>query len=205
VSKTVLVALVDDAVHEGEETFELVRATPTNATLGSPVRHTVHLLDDDPLPSVTLSAAPLSIVEGGGGSTLTAALSAPSAQNVSVSLALAGTSASSDYSIGSTTLLIPAGSTSATTVVSANSDGIREPAETLIVDVMAVTNATEQGLQRVTLTLAERASSGGGGGGGSLGGGFLAALGLLALYRRASARGAHSTGAERESMRADVA
>jgi len=108
------------------------------------------------IPTVTLSVSPSAIAEDGGVATFTATLNAITSRAVTVTLAFTGTATSgTDYTIGSSTITIAAGSTSGTTTVTGVNDGTQEGNETIIADISAVTNGTEDGTQRATVSITD--------------------------------------------------
>ncbi|MEA3210744.1 MAG: large repetitive protein [Chthoniobacter sp.] len=85
--KTIAVPLIDDALNEPSETFQVNLATPTNAVLG--VAHGVATIQDNDLPpAITIND--VTLVEGDSGTTnavFTVSLSQASAQTVKVNFA----------------------------------------------------------------------------------------------------------------------
>ena len=114
-------------------------------------------MDNDDPPSVTLSVNNATIAEAAGASTVTATLSNPSSQQVTVTLAATGTAAGggTDYTLASNTITIAAGQTTGTTTVTAVQDNIDELDETIILDIDQVTNGTENGTQQKTITITD--------------------------------------------------
>ncbi len=110
-----------------------------------------------PPTTVMLSASPLNISEAGGTSTVVATLSATSAVSVVATLALSGTATSGgvDFTVGSTTLTIPAGQLSASTVVTAVQDTAIEGPETVTLTISAVTNAITAATHAATITITD--------------------------------------------------
>ena len=108
-------------------------------------------------PSVTLSVSSATIVEASGVSTLTATLSAAASQNVTVALAVDGSSTAvpADYALSSSSIVIIAGSTTGTATITAIQDLKDENHETLIVNITGVTNGTESGTQQETVTISD--------------------------------------------------
>ncbi len=109
-----------------------------------------------PTPTVTLSVAPNPMPETGGVATITATLSNITCQDVGVTLAYTDGSATgggTDYTVGGTVITIPAGSLTGTVTIASVSDTLIEGDETLEVEVTAVTNATENGVQEQTITI----------------------------------------------------
>src|SRR5207237_1521040 len=105
-----------------DETIQLAISSPTNATLGAMTTHTYTILDDDPLPSLSINN--VTVTEGNSGTTnanFTVTLSAASGKTVTVNYATAdGTAtAQSDYvAIPTTTLTFNPGQTTKSITVS---------------------------------------------------------------------------------------
>ncbi|MBT8488783.1 MAG: Ig-like domain-containing protein, partial [Gemmatimonadetes bacterium] len=151
------VATLDDAVFEGTETFT-VGLSASNGAVGDSDGGSGTILDNDGQPTVTLIASPTSLAENGSAnpSVVTATLSNPSTQAVTVTLGFSGTaSLTDDYTRTGDQIVIPAGSLSRNREVSAVQDNLDEPDETVIVDITNVTNATEQGTQQQTITIVD--------------------------------------------------
>jgi hypothetical protein len=146
-SKTFTVPIKDDSLNENNETISLALSSPTGgATLGSQKTAALTILDDDPLPSVSISD--VSVVEGNSGTTpanFTVSLSAPSGKTVSVSWKTTQGTATSgvDYSfINSSTVTFLAGQTSKTISVNVKGDTDPEPDETFFVTLFNPNEAT---------------------------------------------------------------
>jgi Ca2+-binding RTX toxin-like protein len=155
-SKTVALPINNDTLFEGNETINLSLAAGTNAVLGAQTTTTFTITDNDTAPTVTLS--PLtSILESGGTATITANLSNPSTQAVTVNLGYTGTATGSgtDYNTSGSSITIPAGSTTGTAAINITNDILDEDNETVIVDITGVTNGTESGIQKQTLTITD--------------------------------------------------
>ena len=154
-STTVDVPVLDDTVHEGDETFSLDLSNPVNGQ-GSP-SGTATISDDDGAPDVSISDA--NVVEGNSGTadlTFDVTLSNASSSDVSVDYATSDSTATvgSDYTAASGTLTIPAGDTSGTITVHAKGDTTYEADETLTVTLSrlvgggSITNDTATGTIR---------------------------------------------------------
>jgi hypothetical protein len=147
---------VQDTLDESNESIIVDIANVTNANESTTQQITTTIIDDDLPPSVTLGVAPLLIAETGGTSTVTATLSALSGQNVTIELAFSGTATNgSDYTRTATQIVIPAGSISGTTRLTALQDSLSELNETIVVDITNVTYGTESGNQQVTATITD--------------------------------------------------
>ncbi|MFN0054119.1 MAG: Calx-beta domain-containing protein, partial [Planctomycetales bacterium] len=105
---------------------------------------------------VTLSVDPTSMPEASGSVTITATLSALLASDATITLAFSGTAiAGTDYYASATQIVIPAGSLTGTATLTASQDPLFEGNETAIVDIASVTNAVEDGVQQVTVTIVD--------------------------------------------------
>src|SRR6185503_19394119 len=103
---------IDDALDEANETIIVDITNVTNGTESGTQQVTAAITDDDSPPSVTLALTGSPLAENGGVATVTATLSAVSGQTVTVDLGFAGTATNvSDYTRSSTSIVIPAGST----------------------------------------------------------------------------------------------
>src|SRR5207249_2321673 len=131
---------------EDDETIQVALSSPTNATLGATATHTYTILDDDPLPSLSINNVTVS--EGNSGTTnanFIVTLSAASGKTVTVNYATAdGTAtAPSDYvAIPTTTLTFNPGQTAKPITVPVNGDMVDENDETFAVNLSNSTNAT---------------------------------------------------------------
>lgn len=140
VEALLVVDLLQDALDEADETYTVVLGTAVDGVVAAAddvqvaagATGTGVITDDDPTP--TLSIADASVTEGTGGTrsvTLTATLSAVSGQDVSATLSTAtGTAGAADFGAVSTTVSIPAGSTSGTVTVPIATDAVDESDET---------------------------------------------------------------------------
>ena len=126
-SATATVTATDDVIVEGDETV-IVTASHGGQSIGSA---TVTISDNDDA-TWTVSAQPAEIDEGES-STVTVAVAngRTFASNQTISLAVSGTAASSDYSLSATELTLRAGAGSATATVTATDDVILEGGETV--------------------------------------------------------------------------
>src|SRR5205823_9212893 len=86
-NQSIAIGVVDDALDEANETILVSLSNPTNATLGATATHTYTIIDNDAPPTVTLDLSGSPMAEAGGVATVTATLSTPSGQSVTVNLA----------------------------------------------------------------------------------------------------------------------
>lgn len=142
--RTVDVPVLGDLLDEADESLRVTLSSPANATLAAS-QALGTILDDDPLPSLTIGD--VALAEGDAGTrlvTLTASLSAPSGRAVGVSFASAAGTASSPADFGSVsgTLDFPAGTTARSLSVAVFGDVLDEPDESFAVDLSAPQNAS---------------------------------------------------------------
>jgi hypothetical protein len=132
---TVTVPTVNDTLNEAAETVPL--------TIGS-TSGTGTIIDNDPLPSLSIND--VSVNEAAGTATFTVTLSTASSQSVSVSYNTSnGTAtAGSDYTSTSGSLTFTPGTTTQTVTVNITNDTVFEgtPGETFNVNLLTPTNAT---------------------------------------------------------------
>lgn len=149
---------LNDTVYEGDETAFLGITTiisGSGVTPNGTQLRTITILDDDASPTVTLSTAATAITETAGSTTVTSTLSAVSGMATTVELGLSGTANSTaDYTMP-TSITIPAGSTSASVTLNTVNDAIYEANQTVVIDIIAVTNGTENGTQQKTVTITD--------------------------------------------------
>ena len=155
VTGSVTITGTDDTIFEGAETVIASISSATNATPGTSDNAAVDITDDDTAPVVSLSAAPLSIAEDGGVSTVTATLSNPSASSVTVQLATSGTATFADYSLSSAQIVIAAGDLTGTTTLTGIDDTSFELDETAVLTLDGVTGGTAGTADEVSITLTD--------------------------------------------------
>ncbi len=151
---------INDTTFEGDETITVDVASVTGGTENGTQSVGVTVTDDDPQPSVTLSLAGSPLAENGGVATVTARLSNPSTQTVTINLSFTGSATNlSDYSRSATSITISAGQTSGSITLTGINDGTFEGDESVVVDIASVTNGSENGTQTVSATIADDESS----------------------------------------------
>ena len=155
-SKTFTVATVEDTGVESNETFTatLSNVGPAGAaTLPADATATGTITDDDTPPVLSISVNNASIAEAAGTSTVTISTgSGPTfASAQTITLALTGTATETgDYSIGSKSLTLAAGTSSITTRVTAVDDNYDDDAETVV--IAASNGGDDIGSQTITIT-----------------------------------------------------
>ena len=134
--QTVTVPVLDDAVHEPDETLTLTLSGPTNAALAD-ASATGTIANDEATPVVSLGLDPSSVAENGGASAVTAALSGASSETVTVTVTSSAVSpaVAADFTQSGTTLTIAAGSTvsTGTVTVTAVDNDVDAPDKTVTV------------------------------------------------------------------------
>jgi len=143
-SKTITVPLLEDALDEANETFNVNLSSAVNATIADS-QGVGTITENDPTPSLAINNA--TVTEGNSGSvsaTFTVTLSAASGQTVTVNYATAsGTATSgSDFTSTSGQLSFTPGQTSKTITVPVLGDTRDEPNETFNVNLSSAVNAT---------------------------------------------------------------
>jgi len=155
----VTVAAVDDTLDEASPhdgaIAHAVSATASDANYdGIAVDGVaVAVTDNDAAPGVALSLAGSPLNENGGVATVTATLSAPSAQAVTVNLAFGGSAAAPDYVASASSITIAAGSLSGSITLTGVDDALDEANEGVAVDISSVSNGTETGTQQAVATI----------------------------------------------------
>jgi YD repeat-containing protein len=149
-------------VSQGTHTFQVkAKGKERNAGQNDGLWGTVasfSLIVNSPGITLSLSGSPMS--ETGGTATVTATSSLAPTLGITVNLAFSGTAtAGSDYTGSGTTITIPAGDTAGTVTLTALSDLIYDPAETIVVDIASVINGVESGTQQVTAIITDDDSS----------------------------------------------
>ncbi|TRX52624.1 calcium-binding protein, partial [Fulvivirga sp. M361] len=154
---TVTFTIEDDVIDEFDETASIQISNPgPDITPGTVMSLDVTITDNDPEPTVTLSASSNTIAENGGSTTLTAELSAISGKDVTVNLSYINISTTAaDYS-GATSIVIPAGDMNATTAITGQDDSDVEGDESFTVEIASVTNGVEDSTpQEETITITD--------------------------------------------------
>ena len=154
-SEQVTITVNGDTKFELNETFVVNLSNAVGATIGDN-QGVGTIVNDNAPPTVTLALSGSPLAEDGGVATVTATLSAVSGQTVTVDLGFTGTATHpTDYARSGTSIVIPAGSTTGSITLTGVDDPTDEVDETIIVDIIGVTNGTEAGTQQVTATITD--------------------------------------------------
>jgi len=150
-SATFEVPVIGETLYEGDETFTVTLSGEVNLTPGATTAEGT-ITDDDPVP--TLAAQNIAVGESAGKVTVTLALSNPSAADVTADWStVAGTATEGmDFTAGSGSLSIPAGTSSVTVDVTILGDARDEPNEKFQVAVSNTVNASAGANGTVTVT-----------------------------------------------------
>lgn len=143
-SKTISIQLLDDAIFEDSETINLTLSNPAGAVLATPTTASLTIIENDPLPLVSVGS--LSITEGNSGpveALFIATLSNASTKEVRVNFTTVdGTALSgSDYLSRSGTLVFMPGETAKSIAVTVIGDIVAEADETFSLNLSNVSNA----------------------------------------------------------------
>lgn len=146
------VTVIDDAIDEDDETATLTLGGLVNASPGPQASHTITITDNDngPLVRFDTGTPDRSALEQDIQSVTyvyRVVLSAASAKQVTVQVAISGTAENNDYSIGTGDIpvVFPPGQTSRDIRVTVNADGQKEQNETVTLTLGTVTNGSNAG------------------------------------------------------------
>lgn len=159
-SGSITLSNVADALYEGNETVIVDITGVTNGTEDGTQQETFTITDDDSQPSASLLLRPIYdpiADESGGQVYVVAVLDAVTGVTTTVPLSFSGTATGggTDYSLSNTNIVINPGFDKDSILVTSIFDGLVEGDETIIVDMDAPTNATEDGTQQITLTITD--------------------------------------------------
>jgi hypothetical protein len=154
ISQTISLVTGSDNIFEGDESLTVAIRSIANATASGSSSTTFTIVDDETIPRVSLSASSATINENGATASVTATLTNPSSQDITVNLAYGGTATRNvDYLSSNVSLFFPAGTTTRAAILTALDDNIDELNESIFASINTVTNAVENGTQSVTLTI----------------------------------------------------
>ena len=144
---------INNLIFQGNTTVttSITSLSGMNATTGTQNTATTTILDNETTPQILLSVNTGSIVESGGTVVFTLATSGnvTNIKNSRSSGILRSCRCNGvDYSTGTTSITIPAGSTGTSFSLNALKDTLAEGAETIVVDIASVTNGLEAGTQQ---------------------------------------------------------
>ncbi len=136
-SITIPVPTIQDAIYEGDETVVLTLANPQGATLGAIATHTVTILDDDPVPTLSFTSAASVADEGNHVVSVALTLSNPSAFSSSFRFTVGGTAvAGTNFTVSPCIITIPALATTSSIPVTIKEEAIREGDTTVVLTLV---------------------------------------------------------------------
>ncbi|UII30532.1 Ig-like domain-containing protein [Fulvivirga ulvae] len=147
----------DDALDESNESVIVEVNAVTNGTESTPQSVIAIINDDDPPVNVNLGISGTPLAENGGVAMVTATLATVSGRVITIDLAFSGTATGSgtDYDASSNSIVINPGAMSGSITLTGVDDGDVEGSESIIVDIDAVSNGTENGTQQVTASITD--------------------------------------------------
>ena len=138
-AKTVSVSTTDDSQHEYTESLYLDLSNPTNAVFrtkrsgGDKQFVDASILDNDDPPVASFASQASSVQEGSGTHNVTINLSAPTYRTTLTYRVESGTATyGSDYRLGSGTVSVPSGATTATIPITIIDDDVDDSGETIV-------------------------------------------------------------------------
>ena len=144
--ETISININDDLIDESDETVVITLTGATNAGLGDTTTFTYTIQDNDVAPEVEFSATSSLNSEATSSVSIPVILSVVSTQTVTVdytvNISSTATGGGTDYNLVTSSLEIPAGSTSGEINVTVFNDLIVENDETIVIDLSSATNAT---------------------------------------------------------------
>jgi hypothetical protein len=156
-SVVVTITPVDDQVLEGDETITMTLTSGSGYAIGMPGDAQATLQDDE--PQVTIVATDAAAGEGtaaGDTGLFTLTRRGRTDQGLAVHLNVSGTAvAGVDYSAVDTTVLIPAGETTATLLVAPIDDAIPEGSESVVATVLSGIDYTVGAANAATVAIAD--------------------------------------------------
>lgn len=158
-SQTVSIEIYDDAVYQGNETFNVVLFNLVgDASLGNPSTATVTIVEDEPVPVagvLQFSGDSYSVNEGDSSVTITVQRTDGSYGDVSVDYSIVDGSAvnGNDYLSIDATLYFADGEMSQTIVIDVMDDNVDENTETLTVALTNPINITSGSIQSATVSI----------------------------------------------------
>lgn len=154
VTAAVAVPVIDDQLHEADETVILTLGTPVNATLGEPATTTLTITDDDPLPVLTFAVASSQAVESAGQVTVAVQLDRAVAWPTTVRVLATGDAVvQRDYAPIASEITIPAGVRGVSMPITLIDNTLDEPDRSLILTLSDPVDATLGTLVAHTLTI----------------------------------------------------
>ncbi len=138
----ILVQIYEDNLDESTEQIILTMGTVVNGNASSPSVQTIQILDNDAPPELNFVIGEVNKLETSGTFSVLVTLGSTATQDVTVPLNLSGSASNgSDYTISTTSFVIPSGSSSNSFDITINNDSIYDPDEKIIIDFGIPVNA----------------------------------------------------------------
>ncbi|WP_152532045.1 Calx-beta domain-containing protein, partial [Leptolyngbya sp. Heron Island J] len=140
---TISIPILNDALDEGNESFSVTLQNPSIGLIGASSSTVVTIMDDDALPTLSLSQPSISVSETAGTASITVERNGNPNTAVSVSYSINnGTAvAGEDYIASSGTLEFAIGQTTQTIEIPISDDSVDEDPETFVVTLGTPINA----------------------------------------------------------------
>ncbi len=148
------VQIHNDEIDESDETIQISMGAVTNGTAVNPSIHNIQIIDDDTPPIVRFNSLGSNKVENEGSVIIGLSLDKISASDVTIPLLLSGSATQfSDYTISTTSVVIPAGFSTASFTITLLDDAFYEPDEDIVVDLGSPSNAARGLPDRYTVNI----------------------------------------------------
>lgn len=156
VTAAMTITALQDEVDEDDETIVVSIASVANGTVVAPQQLTVVIVDDDTAPIITLRTSDDSLTEQGGVVIVSAVLSMPSAQIVTIDLTIGGgADLDEDYAVGSPSITIPAGELGGEVEITGLDDETDEPMEAIVIVASGVHGGQLSGVGSFVLSIVD--------------------------------------------------
>ena len=140
---SIQVQINEDGLNEDDELIVITMGDVVEGIKSTPNVHTIQIADNDSPPEVNFYGSQVDGTENGAPISISVNLSLTSVHDVSVPLVLSGSAShGADYSISTSTLVIPAGNIGGSILITFIDDSLYDPDEDIIIDLGAPTNAT---------------------------------------------------------------
>ncbi|MFV9507025.1 MAG: Calx-beta domain-containing protein, partial [Oscillochloridaceae bacterium umkhey_bin13] len=153
ISKTLTVEIIQDTIVEVPETMTLRLSDPVNARLSPPAIATLTILDSNVPPQVRFVGNVHTVPEGIGTTSVLIELSQVSGIDVAVPFTVSGTASFADHTLRGSTVIIPAGASSALLRFAIIDDRVDEDDETISLSLGTPTNAQLGSPASYTITI----------------------------------------------------
>ncbi len=197
-SISLTIQTIEDLVFKGSQSLQILLTPKDSSLVAEPNTLTLNISDND-LPTITITSTSQTVSENVGTVTLAAQINAVSSSTVTVPITYSGSATvglGADLTMSSTSIIIPAGQTQGTIILTINDDAVVESTESITFTLGTPINAVLGSTTSYTLTILDNdvgvfSISGITGGADVTADGFLA-TGVLATVNWATSAGASS-------------